>query len=164
MIFSKDRNSPYENIGHATTQGVEAGIKYYPMERLNLYANYTFTHARNHSADRTSRYLQDVPENQVGLGFDWLIPVLDVDWTTNALYRANTWAGFPATKATTRNGLQTALRGHPSCQGSGSYLPHYVEKLEVYLEVKNIFDENYWDSDALPAQGRSFLVGMSAEF
>ncbi|MFW5488696.1 MAG: TonB-dependent receptor [Desulfovibrio sp.] len=165
MIFSKDRNSPYENIGHATTQGVEAGIKYSPLERLNLYANYTFTHARNHSADRTSRYLQDVPENQVGLGFDWLIPVLDVDWTTNALYRANTVGRLPSNEGDDPEWLTDSFTVDTRlAKDLAPYLPHYVEKLEVYLEVKNIFDENYWDSDALPAQGRSFLVGMSAEF
>jgi iron complex outermembrane receptor protein len=164
MIFSKDRNSPYENIGRAVTQGVETDVRYYPIERITLYANYTYTHARNRSADRTTRYLQDTPEHLIGFGFDWYVPYVDADWTVNTQYRGNTVGQTPSNEGEDPEWLTDSFVVDTRVSKDVAQYLDYVQKLEVYLEVKNVFDENYWDSDALPARGRSFLLGLAAEF
>lgn len=164
MIFTIDRDHPHENIGKASIGGMELSLSATPFDWLALTLNYTYTHGRNESDDRTSDYLIDIPKNMINFGFDWLVPGAEMEWSLNCRYRGETLAEIPQNLGDDEEWLQDSFTVDTRISRDFSDFVKWSNKMELYLELTNLFDENYWYTDTQPARGRGFMVGLKAEF
>jgi vitamin B12 transporter len=145
LIEVNDAETSFQNVGRATTYGVESFVAYTPWEPLNLRADYTFLIARD---DITDQELLRGPKHKASLNAAWHVTESAVLSATLVyvgpwfdVKRAGTLSGVPANGYTIVN-----LAG--SCDlGNG---------LTAYARIDNLFDRHYQDPVGLLRPGFAY--------
>lgn len=154
-------NNELTNIGKVRMMGFELGTTLRPTDDLTLFASYTYNKARNRTDGRATDYIEQTPEHLLSLGADYMIPKVLVDVNLRARYMKNAYSDLPDQSDPTVD--EVKMKDYFVVDGriSKEFLEHY----EMYFEMKNIFDVNYYDdANAYPAPGRNFLLGVKASF
>ncbi|MDD2235636.1 MAG: TonB-dependent receptor [Kiritimatiellae bacterium] len=146
--------SQYQNVGHATSKGIELGAEYAPVPEVLLGAAYTWLDAWNEDTDQRLQYQ---PRNQLSGSFKWM-----PGWGITVLAQAR-YADDAVEYLTDK---KTGEYTH--------HLPDYVvcdagvekvcfEYFTVSVRAENLLDENY-DIGGGPMPGRILWAGLRAEW
>ena len=142
-----------ENIGHATTFGVESFAEYKPRDDLTLRANYTFTIAND---ELLHQELLRRPRNKASLDTRWQIAEPALLWAS--LLYVGPWADV--NRAGTVSGLRA--NGYTVINLAGTYdLGH---GLSAFARVDNMLNRHYQNPTGFLQPGVSAFAGVKLAF
>jgi vitamin B12 transporter len=149
LITINDTSTSFENIGRATTYGVESFAAYTPWEALTLRADYTFLIAKN---DITDQELLRRPRHKVSLNAAWHITEQAV-LSASFLY-VGPWVDV------SRNGTLSGLHasGYPLLNLAGSY--DLGNGVSAYARIDDLFDRRYQDPTGFLRPGLGVFAGV----
>lgn len=142
-----------ENIGRATTYGVESFAEYKPLERLALRADYTFTIADD---DLLHQELLRRPRHKASLNTRWQITEPASIWAT--VLFAGPWADV--NRAGTISGLRANT--YTIVNLAGSY--QLGRGLTAFARIDNLFDRRYQNPTGFLRPGLSAFAGVKLAF
>jgi vitamin B12 transporter len=149
LITINDTGTSFQNVGRATTYGVESFLSYTPWEPLALRADYTFLIANN---DITDTELLRRPKHKASLNAAWHVAEAAL-LSVTLLYvgpwfdvnRAGTVSGVPA------NGFAIVNLACSHDLGGG---------LSAYARIDNLFDRRYQDPVGFLRPGFGIFAGL----
>ncbi|NJB68548.1 iron complex outermembrane receptor protein [Desulfobaculum xiamenense] len=154
-------NRLQQNIGEVRMMGFEAGTRFRPIDDLALSASYTYNNARNRTDGRATDYIERAPEHILSLGLDYLVPKALVNLHLRARHMRGAYSDLPDMT----NPTDEEVKMKDFFVVDGRISKEFMEHYEVYFEMKNIFDVNYYDDgNEYPSPGRNFLLGLKASF
>jgi vitamin B12 transporter len=153
LVTINDTGTSFQNVGKATTYGVENFLAYTPWDPLTLRADYTFLIAKNDILDQE---LLRRPKHKAGLDAAWHVtdaavlsatllyvgPWFDVD-------RAGMISGVPA------NGYVLVNLAGSNDLGNG---------LTAFARIDNLLDRHYQDPIGFLRPGLGVFVGVRVAF
>jgi vitamin B12 transporter len=149
LITSNDTFTSSENVGRATTYGVESFAAYTPWDVLTLRADYTFMIAKNDILDQE---LLRRPKHKVSLNAEWHITEAAV-LSATYLY-VGPWVDV--NRAGTVSGLQA--NGYTLVNLAGSY--DLGNGVSAYARIDNLFDRRYQTPPGFLRPGLGVFAGL----
>jgi vitamin B12 transporter len=147
----------WANIGQVATNGLEIGFKQQITPQWSAVANYTYTDAKIQSGAERGLQLSFVPYSvaQVGIGY------ANRGWEVNLLANYNA-------------GTRRTFFNNPG-QVSTDFIPSFLnldlgaripvsENVGINLYVENLADVQYEKVNRIYSPGRTYRVGVSANF
>ncbi len=146
-----------QNIDEYHFRGFEVNVENKYVQNLSLRASYSFLHALNESPDRTTEVLQYRPQNMFTLEGNYRF-FCGTSLNVSMLLVADQYAigrsdPPPLLEIPTYTVLDAKLN---------QSLMH--NHLDVYIGVRNLLDENYYDNYGYPQAGRMIYGGMTYKF
>jgi outer membrane cobalamin receptor len=145
LIDRKGRGYQYTNLDKVILQGIEAGVNGNLKQRLSFNLDYTYLDAYE---DETEYWLPYRPSHKIDYDLSYVSKV------GLTLYTSGQYVSRRVTP-------------HPESETLPSF---FVANLKVsqrvfdhfhpFLELKNVFDENYEEEKGFPMPGRTFLGGL----
>ncbi|WP_462324187.1 TonB-dependent receptor plug domain-containing protein [Desulfoplanes sp.] len=154
-----DDDGQYQNEADVVFSGAEINVKAYPVENLTLSLGYTYTIAKNESDEAPSKHMVNIPKHKIDMGIGYLFPVITTKLDLRGLYMGESYSEVQTPGH--EDDPETKL--HDYFLLNGRLSKQFMEYLEGYVEVNNIFDKDYYSEESFPGRGRSFLVGLSAK-
>ena len=132
-IYYDSINWENDNYDEKTIRhGVEAGVKYYPVEPLALWLNYTWMHAK---FEDSNSYVPLVPQHEFSAGADWHI-LHNLLLSLSGRYCSSQYDG-----ADVDNESYSKLDAYTVVDTKVSW--NYTRTLKLYCGINNLFDELY---------------------
>jgi vitamin B12 transporter len=153
LININNTATSFENVGRATTYGVESFVTYTPWEPLTLHADYTFTIAKDDILDQE---LLRRPKNKASLDAAWHITEKAVLSAT--LLYVGPWVD--ANRIGTVTGLQA--NGYTLVNLAGSY--DLGNGLTAYARINNLLDRHYQNPIGFLQPGLGVYAGIRVAF
>ena len=151
----------YDNIEDISMLGFEAAVNIRPHEYIGFKIDYTYNDAENDSSNRVTDRVIGVPENKYGVGCDFTIPVVLAKLNLRGIYVDEMYDQLPSTSNPDTEVVRTEDYFIANARLA---TPKIADIASAYLEVDNIFDEDYYQEIGFPGRGRNFRVGVKAEF
>jgi vitamin B12 transporter len=153
LINVNSTATSFENIGRATTYGVESFVTYTPWEPLTLHADYTFTIANDDILDQE---LLRRPKNKASLDAAWHISEKAVLSAT--LLYVGPWVDV------NRAGTVTGLTGnqYTLVNLAGSY--DLGNGVSAYARINNLLDRHYQNPIGFLQPGIGVFAGIRYAF
>jgi iron complex outermembrane receptor protein len=151
------------NISEINIYGAEAEVKYNPGNKLQLFANYAFTHSQisaynkisgNDTIDLSGKFLTDVPDHIFSAGISWFPKILNI--SLMAHYNGSMFIND-------LNIVDEILLSdkYPAYSTIDLKLwRKFFEKLDVALNIQNLMDTKYFDSKYAVCPGRFITVQL----
>ena len=153
LITINDAGTSYENIGKATTYGVETFVDYAPRASLNLHGDYTYLIAMDDILDTE---LLRRPKHKASLNAAWHISERAV--LSGTLLYVGPWVDV--NRAGTVSGL--TANGYTIVNLEGSY--DLRDGLTAYARIDNLLDRHYQDPLGFQRPGFGFFAGVRIAF
>lgn len=152
LIDRKDRNSLYENLEKADLSGVEMGLNY-ERQWWQANLNYMYLHAYEYNASGDS-LIKDRRSNS---------PRHKIDY---ALYvKAPFGIGLSHTGQVIVDRIDSNKQNMPDYYVANIKATYQViHQIQLFVNVRNIFDKNYEEELYYPMPGRQILVGFESSF
>jgi vitamin B12 transporter len=149
LIAINDTSTSVENIGKATTYGVESFVAYTPWESLTLRADYTFLIAKN---DILDQQLSRRPKNKASLDAAW--------HATEAAVLSATIVYVGPWRDANRTGTVTGLtaNGYALVNLAGSY--DLGNGMSAYARIDNLLDRRYQSPTGFLRPGLGVFAGV----
>jgi len=151
------------NVDHARTQGVEATLTLHPGYGLDVVAGYTYLESVSQSSVLATADNHDLPRRPANT---WNLAVNYAPWSrvnlnTNLLYvgKRTMDTAFDAGPTNPKYVKWDAAVSVTLLERAG-----VLRKLAAHGKVENILGDQYEEAVGFPAQGRSYLIGLSGEF
>jgi vitamin B12 transporter len=153
LINVNSTATSFENIGKATTYGVESFVSYTPWESLTLHADYTFLIAKDDILDQE---LLRRPKNKASLDAAWHI-------TEKAMLSATLLYVGPWVDVN-RAGTVTRLTGnqYTLVNLAGSY--DLGNAVTAYARIDNLLDRHYQNPIGFLQPGIGVYAGIRVTF
>lgn len=147
----------WTNIGQVATNGIEIGFKQQLTPQWSAFANYTYTDAKIQTGVERGLQLALVPYSVAQLGVSYAHRGWEVNLLTN--YNAGTRRAF------FNNPGQTSTDFVPSFLNLdlGARIP-ISENVGLNLYIENLADVQYEKVNRIYSPGRTYRVGVSANF
>ena len=149
LITINDTGTSFQNVGRATTYGVESFLSYTPWEPLTLRADYTFLIAKD---DITDQELLRRPKHKASLDAAWHVTEAAVLSAT--LLYVGPW--FDVNRAGTVSGVPA--NGYTLVNLAGSY--DLGNGLTAYARIDNLLDRHYQDPIGFLRPGFGIFAGL----
>jgi outer membrane receptor protein involved in Fe transport len=150
--IGEDVNGDPVNIDQATIYGIELETNTDITDRVSLGINYVYTHARNDSADRTSDYLEDVPEDTFFASLGYMIPKIE----TRFVFRGTYKGGVIFNTDDDEKEYSTVF--------DLSLIKNWDNGFSLGGHIYNLFDEDYYDGNGMACDGFNFKVVVQYDF
>ena len=151
------------NVDHARTQGVEATLTLHPGYGLDVVASYTYLESVSQSSVLATADNHDLPRRPANT---WSLAVNYAPWSrvnvnTNLLYvgKRTMDTAFDVGPTNPKYVKWDAAVSVTLLERAG-----VLRKLAAHGKVENILGDQYEEAVGFPAQGRSYLIGLSGEF
>ncbi|OQY01918.1 MAG: hypothetical protein B6I26_02855 [Desulfobacteraceae bacterium 4572_130] len=151
-----DKNK-YKNVGQEKVKGYEAGVSLIcpKLETLKFDINFVYNNAKNKSKDRTTDKMLGIPEKQLKIGLEYVIPRINVKLNLNSLYTGQQYAETP----------ERVIVNLDSFWVHDTRISKEINKnTNIYISANNIFDKNYEEEYGFPSPGRSIFMGLSYKY
>jgi vitamin B12 transporter len=153
LIDINDAGTTYQNIGKATTYGVESFVAWKPVDRLTLRGDYTFTIAED---DILHTELLRRPKDKASVTATW--QVTSAFSLTPSLVYVGPWVDV--TRAGTASGVPT--NGYTLLNFAGAYdLGH---GMTAFARIDNALDRSYQDPIGFLHPGLGVFAGIRVAF
>lgn len=157
-LIGFDANFVTVNIDKAETEGVELFAEYNNRNNLVSKLNYTFTSAKDKSADVTEEFEDLIrrPDHKINLNLNYS-PIEKLNLNLNINYtgerKDDDFESFPTQRVT--------LKSYTTVNIGASY--KLFEILSVIARIDNLFDEQYEEVLYYGTLGRAFYAGVGIE-
>ena len=140
----------YMNVEEVRMMGIETSAKAKFCDYFSMNLNYTYNDAENKTSDAASDKVNGVPEQKLGIGFNVLIPRVLVSIDLQGIYVDEMYDGDD----TSDDYFIVNSR----------FSKIFKDQYELYAEVDNIMDEDYYEEVGFPAYGRNIRAGLHLNF
>jgi iron complex outermembrane recepter protein len=153
-----------QNIGKVEIYGAEAEMKFEISDSINIFINYSYTHAQiiehditNADVDSslTGKYLTDIPDHKAGAGFTWRNKTLNASVLFK--YVGKTWI----------NDLNIIDKEYLKTDRYPAYFTcnirlekEFLKHFSASFSIENIFNKIYIDSNAEKCPGRFITTAL----
>lgn len=151
-----------KNISHVEIYGLEAELKYELNENFSAFTNYAYTHAvvkenivndPNVDFDLSGKYLTDISDHKISAGIMWNNRIVH----TTILYKFTGEQWINDLNIVEEEYLLTDK--YPSYSTFSIRIERQIIKnLKAALNVENLFDKIYTDSNAQQCPGRFIMA------
>ena len=138
-----------QNLGSASMKGVELETEFVLKKHLKANLNYTYLEAKD---ENTKKWLIYRPRHLYKLRLVYS-PTSKLEMSLNAIYK---------TKRFTNADNTDHLKHYAILNLNSSYKIN--GSIQLFFEVKNIFDRNYQEERDYPMPGRAFYGGIKVNF
>lgn len=138
----------YENLGNVTRKGIEATIKWKPIESLELKPSYTYLIAED---EMTGYWLVASPRHRIKLNGRYE-PLKQLSLAIDAIYLSKQF-----TRADNKESA-------PAYFVADLRADYFIKKTGLFFKIENIFNKKYLYGDGYPAAPRTFLIGANYKF
>ena len=154
------------NISNVNIYGVELDISYNPINSLNLFGNYSYSHAQisdykplsnEDPVDLSNKYLTDVPKHSFSSGGFFKNKIINIGITCH--YKGEMYVND-------QNIYDEIVLSnkYPSWLTVDLKLSQeLIKHVNVMLNIQNIFDEQIYDSKGAVGPGRFITFGISVK-
>ncbi len=150
--------SQYKNYEDVEMLGVEVNTEIRPLQDLLLKIGYVYNDASNESSARVTDKIINVPEYTLNFGVQYTVPRIGTRLNWNMLYMGESYRELPTPEDPTTDVLKNDC--YKLCNIRVSQ-PFMSDKLEAFLSVDNLFDEDYEPNTGNPAPGMRMWLGVS---
>ncbi len=144
----EDGYRSYENVGVAIMQGTETSVNWKPIESFSFNISYAYLNAKD--AD-TDKYLPGKPKHKGQIDF-LIAPVDKFSVAITSAYTSEQYLDSNNEHSLTDYYLT-------NCR-----VEYKLSKFDVFGEVKNLFDEEYFYWYGYPAPPMTWIVGLHFPF
>ncbi|CAG37710.1 TonB-dependent receptor plug domain-containing protein [Desulfotalea psychrophila] len=139
-------NKTPTNIDSAKIYGIELSTDTEITERVNLGIDYTWTHARNDSADRRSDYLEDTPEHAIGTKISYQVPMIEAKFTLHGLWKIDNYILVGDGENVAEDSFVLDL----------SLLKDFDNGFTAGAYINNLLDADYYEGNGMASNGFNF--------
>ncbi len=139
-------NDIMTNLDEVEIYGVEFTSETGITDRLSTRLDYVYTHARNVSEMRVSKYIEDVPEHQGIADISYRIPGVEVDFNVRGTLKLNNVV----------NDKEDSMED--SFVIDLSLTKEFDKGYRLSAYVYNLFDQDYYEGTGMASNGLSFKV------
>jgi outer membrane receptor protein involved in Fe transport len=137
-------------------KGIELDVRFYPLDWLYLWGNYTYMDA---TFEETDTFVPLVPQNQAHIGLEWQV--------TDAFVLAAV-ANFAGSRFDGDDLNNNRFQKIPAYQTVDAKLTYDYRRLRIFGGVNNLFDELYstvaFSANYYPMPTRSYYAGLEWTF
>jgi iron complex outermembrane receptor protein len=162
-ITRETPNNPFDqyiNYEKVEMLGVEIGSVWTPLENLMIKANYMLNDAENKSSGRVTDKVVWVPEYELDLMVQYIIPKLESKLNLTLMHMGESYSEVPTLQypddPAVENDSYTIL--------NAKITQPIKDRFEAFLSVNNLFDEDYEPNTGYPARGRQIWLGVSYKY
>lgn len=149
-----------ENVDGIRLYGIEVNTEFYPFQDLTLKFGYTYNNAKDQSDNRVTDKVVNIPEHKLDIGVRYTAPVTRTAIDLTGILMSEVYSQLPTPRSPTQAIQRVGGYFTLNTKISQKFLTNY----EAYLAINNILDRDYESEYGFPAQGRSFIGGVSARF
>ena len=147
IVYSNSSFSYVQSSGKSTSQGVELGLEYVVSSSIMVGGSYTYLDARDGSNVR----LALVPRHDLGLSLSYHIS-------------PNTDATLIANSISDRTDITPDVIGEDYTVVNGTLTHRMNNGSELFMEIQNIFNEEYQTTRGYGTSDRAFYIGVRGTF
>ncbi len=150
--------SQYKNYDDVDMMGFEVNAQVSPIEDLLVKIGYMYNDASNKSDGRVTEEVVNVPEQTFSFGVQYALPVIHTRLNLTMLYMGKSYYQLPTPddpdQETIENDDYTLFNARIT-------QPFLSDRLETFVAVENLFDEDYEPTSGYPAPGMRAWLGLS---
>ena len=150
--------SQYKNYEDVQMLGFEVNAEIRPFEDLLVKIGYMSNDASNKSEGRVTDEVAKVPEQTVDLGIQYILPVIRTKLNLTMLYVGKSYYQLPGPDDP---GLEVIENDDYTLFNAKITQPFMSDRLETFLAVENLFDEDYEPTSGYPAAGMRMWLGLT---
>jgi iron complex outermembrane recepter protein len=149
--------SQYKNYDDVEMLGFEVSAEITPFADLLVKIGYMNNDATNKSDGRVTDEVAEVPEQTFNLGVQYILPVVRTKLNLTMLYVGESYYQLPTPDhpddEVIENDAYTLFNAKIT-------QPFMSDRLETFLAVDNLFDEDYEPTSGFPAPGMRMWLGL----
>lgn len=145
-------NDEPANIDEAEIYGLELETRTKVTDRLSFGFDSVFIRARNKSGDRTSKYLEDVPEYTIGASINYMIPVIETRLVLKGTYKDSVIFSTDTEEKEYSTVVDLSL------------LKDWPNGFSLGGHINNLFDADYYEGKGMASNGFDFKMVARYEF
>jgi iron complex outermembrane receptor protein len=150
--------SQYKNYEDVEMLGVEVSAEITPFADLLVKIGYMNNDASNKSDERVTDEVAEVPGQTLNIGVQYTLPVIRTRLNLTMLYVGESYDQLPTPddpdQETIENDDYTLFNAKIT-------QPFMSDRLETFIAVDNLFDEDYEPESGFPAPGMRAWLGLS---
>ncbi len=150
--IEKDTNKVPWNMDEAKIYGMELETNTDITDRLSMGLSYVYAHARNESANRTSDYLEDVPEDTFHASLGYMIPKIETRFIVRGTYKGAVIYNTDDEEKEYFTVVDLSL------------IKKWDSGLSLGGHIYNLFDQDYYDGKGMACNGFDFKVVVQYDF
>ncbi len=150
--------SQYINFDQVEMKGVEVNTVITPMEDLIFKLGCMYNDATNKSPGRVTDDVLGVPEYTFNIGVQYTVPAIGTRLNWTMLYLGKSYRQLPTPEEPDLDVVEN--ESYQLCNVKLTQ-PFMSDRLEAFLAVDNLFDENYEPVSGYPARGMSMWLGLT---
>jgi iron complex outermembrane receptor protein len=151
--------SKYQNYGKTSHKGIETGLDFRINKSWSIFANYTYSRAKNENGSYAGKYLTNVPIHKTSSGLHFTTK-FGLSWNLTASYIGSSYID-----SANNNKL-------PSYVTADTKISYQYKMMRIFAGIDNLFDKGYNSYGYVsgntkyfnPAPGRTFTLGVEAKF
>ena len=152
--------STYLNCAEARMRGVELDAAWHVRDEIVFRADYTFNDAKDHSPVRASDELTNVPRHKGGFGVSLRAPGWRTALDVHGVFASEVFTSLP----TPQHPTDPVEKVDSSFVLDGRLAQPLLKKLDAFLAVRNLLDEDIESEPGYPAPGRAVSIGLNLRF
>ena len=150
--------SQYINFDQVEMKGVEVNTVITPIEDLSFKLGCMYNDATNKSPGRVTDDVLGVPEYTFNIGVQYTVPAIGTRLNWTMLYLGKSYRQLPTPEEPDLDVVEN--ESYQLCNVKITQ-PFMSDRLEAFLAVDNLFDENYEPVSGYPAPGMSMWLGLT---
>jgi outer membrane cobalamin receptor len=155
-----DSTNIYRNYGRIVMNGIELNTEFRPFESAAFTLGYTYNRARDHSRDRATDCVVDLPAHKIDMGLRYTLPYAETRIDLTQQITGRIFSQLPTAQDP---GLdEEVAKGYYLC--NLKFTQPLTRYLDGYVSLENIWDRNYETVYGFPQRGRTVLFGIDARY
>ncbi|MDP2928127.1 MAG: TonB-dependent receptor, partial [Candidatus Omnitrophota bacterium] len=157
----EDGTSKYQNYGKTSHKGIETGLDFKINKSWSIFANYTYSRAKNENGSNAGKYLTNIPIHKASSGLHFTTE-FGLSWDLIVAYIGSSYID-----STNDNKLSSYVT-------ADTKISYQYKMMKIFLAVDNLLDKEYNLYGSVsgtpktkyfnPAPGRTFTLGAEAKF
>lgn len=152
LINRVSKDTPYVNIDEAVFKGIETGVEWQFLTDSRLSLAYTFMQSED-KTNKSLTYIQYRPKNKIDAALLLSLPYR---------FKINLGVGYVSSQVyyDSKN-VEKSLKSYTLVDLKLS--KNFGERITLFLNARNLFDVNYYESEGYPMEGRMIYGGIQVK-
>jgi len=151
LIYRTNKYEPYENIDKASFNGFETELFYFVNEKFIFNFAYSYLSAKDKSTNQ-GMYIEYKPKNKVDVSMDFVFPK-EIKCSLSGSYTSSQFYYDDDLEKSLDSYTVVNVRVYKD-----------FGKSSMFIQLRNLFDQLYYESEGFPLAGRTITAGFKYVF